>query len=239
MYELKPLSVITTTEPVFVRYRWPKLAAESRDSWLAQRYGLLPPCCVVELLMCGLDCARSSQLVWCSNITVFPYLSNEFDKFSVITTKRNDDRNDQNWQTRVVPKRLYFHAVSLSKGQNIKTYAYLSASNLKSQKANVKMLPCLRHPPLSPPAAVLGTDSWPAELQPEICGGWWWRCCRVRPCGSAASENPGMKMELGGGGGRSYGSDQRMRSPGVSRGWQRKRSTEREGGKERKSRTGS
>lgn len=36
----------------------------------------------------------------------------------------------------------------------------------------------------------------------------------MRRRGSGASENPAMKMGLGGGGGRSYGSDQRMRSPG-------------------------
>lgn len=51
----------------------------------------------------------------------------------------------------------------------------------------------------------------------------------MRLCGSGASENPGMRMELGGGGGRSYGSDQRMRSPGGQRGVAKKgRERERE-----------
>lgn len=36
----------------------------------------------------------------------------------------------------------------------------------------------------------------------------------MRPRGSSASENPGMKMELGGGGERSFVCDRRTRSPG-------------------------
>lgn len=75
----------------------------------------------------------------------------------------------------------------------------------------------INYPPPSPPAAVLDIESLPAELQPGICGGLWWRCCWGRPRGQGASGNLGMKMELGGGGGKNYGSGQRTSSPEEGR----------------------
>lgn len=98
------------------------------------------------------------------------------------------------------------------------TFSAVFHSNYRSRFPGLKKMPWLRHPPLWPPAAVLDIDSWTAGPQPEICGGWWWRCCWVRLCGSGASESPEMRMDWGGEGGRSYGSDQMTRSPGIIKG---------------------
>lgn len=139
---------------------------------------------------------------------------------------RNEFQHYEKWTKSCNKTELHFHAVCANpppllfpfcatrlECKTITKHTHLSVLNFKSPGPSFITLPWLWHPPLWPPAAVLDTDSWPAEPQPEICGGWWWRCCWARPCGSGASESPGMKMGLGGGGGRSYGSDQRMRSP--------------------------